>query len=138
MQLPWMTTMGNIICRRTGLLVEDLFTLPKGKSPGIPYKNSIIKSLVSIYELSDDGPQFWIASSQGAIATSAQKDMEFSYVKNYNTSNSSILSNNIVSIAIGRHQLRWFGTDKGISALSNNKWLTPAYQREYPESLFKK
>jgi ligand-binding sensor domain-containing protein len=33
--------------------------------------------------------------------------------------------------------LRWFGTDKGISAFYNNKkWLTPDYQSLYPPVLF--
>jgi ligand-binding sensor domain-containing protein len=32
--------------------------------------------------------------------------------------------------------LRWFGTDKGISALIDNKWLMPDYQSLYPQVLF--
>jgi ligand-binding sensor domain-containing protein len=32
--------------------------------------------------------------------------------------------------------LRWFGTEKGISALYNSKWLTPDYQSLYPQVLF--
>jgi len=98
----------------------------------ISYEN--IKHLV--YELSVDGPQFWIATSQGVIAASAQRDNEFNYLTNYNTSNSDIISNDVLSIAVGQHQLRWFGTDKGISALYNNKWLTPDYQSLYPPVLF--
>ena len=100
--------------------------------PQIPDEN--LKHLV--YELSSDGPQFWIATSQGAIATSAQRDAELNYVTKYDISNSDILSNDVLSIAVGRHQLRWFGTDKGISALFNNKWLTPDYQSLYPQVLF--
>jgi hypothetical protein len=90
-----------------------------------------------VYELSDNGPQFWIATPQGAVATSAQRDNEFNYVTIYNTSNSGILSNDVLSVAVGRNQLLWFGTDKGISAFYKNKWLTPEYQKQYPESLFK-
>ena len=37
-----------------------------------------------------------------------------------------------------RNNLRWFGTSKGISATFDNKWLKPAYQKQYSESLFKK
>jgi hypothetical protein len=101
--------------------------------PKIPSEN--LKNFV--YELSNDGPQFWIVTSQGAIATSLPVDTKFSYVTYYDTANSNIRSNNVLSIAVGRNQLRWFGTDKGISAFYNNKWLTPAYQRQHPESLFK-
>jgi ligand-binding sensor domain-containing protein len=32
--------------------------------------------------------------------------------------------------------LRWFGTDKGISAFYNDKWLTHSYDRKYPEYMF--
>jgi hypothetical protein len=90
-----------------------------------------------VYELSDNGPQFWIATPGGAFAASAQRDNELNYVNNYNTSNSAILSNDVFSIAIGPHQARWFGTDNGISALFGNKWLTPDYQSLYPDVLFK-
>ena len=40
-------------------------------------------------------------------------------------------------LAVGKGPLRWFGTDKGISAFYNKKWLKNAYQRKYPESNFK-
>jgi Domain of unknown function (DUF362) len=102
------------------------------ESHEIPYDN--IKSLV--YELSDNGPQFWIATSQGAIAASATRDEELDYITKYNTSNSNILSNNVLSIAVGQHQLRWFGTDKGVSALFKDKWLTIDYEMLYPQVLF--
>jgi hypothetical protein len=90
-----------------------------------------------VYELSGDGPQFWIATPQGTIATSESEDTQLKNVTIYNTSNSDILSNDVLSIAVGRNQLRWFGTDKGISAFYNNKkWLTPDYQSLYPPVLF--
>jgi hypothetical protein len=107
------------------------FTLLSG-NPRIPYGN--LKHFV--YELSGDGPQFWIATSDGVIATSTRTDTGLNIVTSYDTSNSSILSNDVLSIAVGRHQLRWFGTKKGISALSDTKWLTPDYQSLYPQVLF--
>jgi ligand-binding sensor domain-containing protein len=90
-----------------------------------------------VYELSDNGPGLWISTPQGAVTASLPEDSGITNAAIYNTSNSSILSNNVLSAAVGRNQLRWFGTDKGISALYNKKWLTPAYQEIYPESLFK-
>ena len=90
-----------------------------------------------VYELSGDGPQFWIATLQGTIATSEPEDTGFNNVTIYDTSNSNILSNNVLSVAVGRNQLRWIGTDKGISAFYNNKeWLIPDYQSLYPQVLF--
>jgi ligand-binding sensor domain-containing protein len=42
----------------------------------------------------------------------------------------------VVQVAIGKSPLRWFGTDKGISAFKNDKWLVPDYEEQYPEFLF--
>jgi hypothetical protein len=89
-----------------------------------------------IYELSDDGPGLFIASSQGAAVASLPIDSSTA-VTTFNTKNSAILGNNVFSVITGRNNLRWFGTDKGISALYNKKWLTPAYMRQYPEIMFK-
>ncbi len=33
--------------------------------------------------------------------------------------------------------MRWFGTDKGISALYDKKWLKPDYERKYPKEMFR-
>ena len=41
-----------------------------------------------------------------------------------------------VCIATGKNSIRWFGTDKGVSALSSDKWLTPDYDMYYPEMMF--
>jgi hypothetical protein len=88
------------------------------------------------YELSNDGPQLWIATHQGAIAALLPQDTGFRHANTYDTSNSGILNNNVLSVAVGKRLLRWFGTGKGISALSDKKWLKPAYQEIYPEILF--
>jgi ligand-binding sensor domain-containing protein len=60
-----------------------------------------------------------------------------SAVTTFNTKNSAILSDTVFSVLMVRNNLRWFGTSKGISATFDNKWLTPAYHKQYPESLFK-
>ncbi|MGB8490024.1 MAG: two-component regulator propeller domain-containing protein, partial [Bacteroidales bacterium] len=54
----------------------------------------------------------------------------------YYLDNSEIISENVLAVAVGRKELRWFGTDKGISAFKNRKWLTNSYTRKYPEGLF--
>jgi hypothetical protein len=102
-------------------------------------KNSKIPSEVLMdfkYELSIDGPRFWIATPQGAVVASLPIDA-YSDAIAYNTGNTTILSDSIFSIAIGKNNLRWFGTSKGISALYNKKWLSPLSQKQYPESRFK-
>ncbi|HYQ57560.1 MAG TPA: DUF362 domain-containing protein [Draconibacterium sp.] len=87
------------------------------------------------FELNMDGEAIWLASSNGAYLVSLPIK-ENSAVVNYNTSNSELLSDTIVAMAVGRNSLRWFGTPKGVSALADEKWLTPDYETDYPEVLF--
>jgi hypothetical protein len=54
-----------------------------------------------------------------------------------NMKNSPLKSDNIQSIAVGKKSLCWFATEKGISALYNNKWLKDSYQDVFPDGLFK-
>ena len=90
-----------------------------------------------IYELSADGPKLWFATSKGAVSTSEPEADGFKNINRYDTSNSGLMSNDILAVAAGRDQLRWFGTDKGISAFYRNKdWLINDYQSLYPEVLF--
>ena len=82
------------------------------------------------------GPELWIATPQGATVASLPVDARTG-ATTYHTENTTILSDNVLSVAVGKGSLRWFGTDKGISAFRNKKWLTYSYQRKYPEGLFR-
>jgi hypothetical protein len=90
-----------------------------------------------VYELSDKGPALWISTNQGAVSAMLVEDSGIENAVIFDTSNSGILSNNVLSSVAGRNQLRWFGTEKGISALLGNKWLPAEYRELYPEDLFK-
>ena len=87
------------------------------------------------YEVNPEGTVFWIASANGVTSVSVPFEAGTNATA-YNTDNAAILSNNVVKVAIGKGPLRWFGTDKGISALNNNKWLTTSYEEIYPEMIF--
>lgn len=87
------------------------------------------------YDYSEYGKELWLATPVGATVASIPVDAR-SGATTYYSENSTINSENVVSLAVGKGSLRWFGTDKGISAFYNNKWLTYAYQRKYPESMF--
>lgn len=102
------------------------------KNRKVPTEN--LKDLA--YDFSSYGPELWIATPQGASVASLPVDARTG-ATTYYTENSTILSDNILSVAVGKGPLRWFGTDKGISAFLNKKWLTSAYQRKYPEGMFK-
>lgn len=88
------------------------------------------------YDFSSYGPELWIATPQGATVATLPVDARTG-ATTYYTENSSILSDNVLSLAVGKDALRWFGTDKGVSAFRNKKWLKPAYGRKYPEGMFK-
>ncbi len=98
-------------------------------------KNSNIAAS-GLKSLKYDGSELLVATSKGADVASLPVDAG-SAVATYSPDNSKILSENVLAIAAGKKDLRWFGTDKGISALRNNKWLTNAYVNNYPDALFK-
>lgn len=87
------------------------------------------------YEESEFGQEIWIAGAKGATVASLPVDAK-SGATTYYKENSSIASENVLALTVGKGSLRWFGTDKGISAFRNSDWLANAYERKYPESLF--
>ncbi len=87
------------------------------------------------YDSSDFGMELWLASPLGATVAEIPVDGR-SGATTYYAENSDIISENVVSVAVGKGSLRWFGTDKGISAFLEDAWLTPSYQRKYPEYMF--
>ena len=87
------------------------------------------------YALNPEGSELWIASPNGATVLRLPIDDQTDAIT-YNPENADILSKDVVSIAAGKDSIRWIGTDKGISALSSDKWLTPFYNLHYPERMF--
>lgn len=108
-------------------------------SPVINENSEISPSSLTtfVYELSEEGPELWFATPEGAVSAPLPVDNRFSFKNLYDTSNSSIASNKVLAIAVSRNHLKWFGTDKGISAFYKNKWLANSYRDKYPDALFK-
>lgn len=92
-----------------------------------------LKGLACDY--SEYGKELWLATPTGATVASIPVDAR-SGATTFYPENSTINSENVVSVTVGKESCRWFGTDKGISAFYYNKWLSYAYQRKYPEYLF--
>lgn len=88
------------------------------------------------YDFSSDTSKIWLATPDGATVASLPIKQNTD-ATTYNTENTPLLSKNVYQVAIGKNAIRWFGTDKGISAFSNSKWLTPKYERVYPEVMFR-
>ncbi len=88
------------------------------------------------YRNNPGGPEMWVVSSGGAAVTTLPFDAK-SEVTSYLAENAALISNNVVKVTFGKGPLRWFGTDKGIAAFSDKKWLTLSYDDTYPPAMFK-
>lgn len=88
-----------------------------------------------VYDNSSYGPELWIATQQGATVASIPVDAR-SGATTYYPGNSKIMSENVLAVAVGKKGLRWFGTDKGISAFMEKRWLENDYARMYPDGFF--
>jgi hypothetical protein len=106
--------------------------LTHNKNRKIPSKH--LKSLA--IEYSYNKPDFWIGSNNGAIFSPGSINSITEAIV-FNTKNSPIKSDTVRSVAIGKSLLRWFGTEKGISALFDKTWLKDSYQDVFPDGLFK-
>ena len=90
------------------------------------------------FNFTDYRTELWLATPKGASVATVPLDAT-TRATTLKPDNSELNSKNVVAIAVGRGNgsKRWFGTDKGIAAFYQEKWLTPDYQKKYPESLFK-
>lgn len=110
-----------------------------GKSWALHNKNRKVSSenLKDLaFETSSYGRELWLATPQGATVATLPVDARTG-ATTYYFQNSQIVSENVVGVAIGKDPLRWIGTDKGVSAFYNRKWLKVNYTRKYPADMFK-
>lgn len=77
----------------------------------------------------------WIVSLNGVTVARISHDT-LGEITTYISENSSLTSSNVLQVAVGKDLMRWFGTDKGVSGLRNDKWLTPDYKVLYPDRMF--
>jgi len=92
-----------------------------------------IKDLV--YASSENKNELWMAGANGATVVASPVSAE-SEATTYTPENSKIVGANVKAIAVGNKGFRWFGTDKGISAYRDGKWLTNDYFERYPADMF--
>jgi hypothetical protein len=88
------------------------------------------------YKNTASGPEFWVVSASGATVTTLPFDAK-SEAKTFVSDDASMISTNVSKVTFGNGPLRWFATDKGIAAFSDNKWLTLSYDDTYPFAMFK-
>lgn len=88
------------------------------------------------FDASSDGKELWLASPEGATAVKLPITARSS-ITTYHTGNSELQSDTIRAVAVGSGSLRWFGTNRGVSAFINGKWLTYDYELFYPDVIFR-
>jgi ligand-binding sensor domain-containing protein len=87
------------------------------------------------YDFLSQSHELWIATPRGVTAATLPINSG-SEATTYLKDNSALLSENVLAVAVGKGLIRWFGTDKGISALKDKNWLANSYVRRYPEKMF--
>jgi ligand-binding sensor domain-containing protein len=104
-------------------LHDDNKSLPKQNLKGVTYLAN------------PEGPELWIASPNGVTVARLPIDDQTDAIT-FNPENTPLISKDVFGISAGLDSIRWIGTDKGVSALSNDKWLTPDYATHYTERMF--
>jgi ligand-binding sensor domain-containing protein len=100
------------------------------------FQNIPTQNLQGLTYVADaEGQELWISSPEGATLTRLPMD-EHTESITYNTENASLTSQNVMDVAAGMDSTRWIGTDKGVFALSKDKWLKPDYAMYYTERMF--
>ena len=92
------------------------------ENENIPNKD--LKGLA--HALNEHGQEIWIASPAGATMIRLSAD-SIEGVETLTPENSSLFGGDVVGVAAGINSIRWFGTERGISAMYNGKWLTLSY-----------
>ena len=101
------------------------------RQKGLPKED--LKGLTHV--ANPEGSELWIASPHGATVTRLPVDPQEN-ATTYTPENTPLLSHQVLGIAAGKDSIRWIGTDKGVSALSKDKWLAPDYDLYYTERMF--
>jgi len=86
------------------------------------------------FDMGTEGTGFWIATEGGI--SSLKLPVESSVPATFTTENATILSNNVFKVVIGKNNVKWIATEKGVSAFSGSKWLDVSYDDLYPSVVF--
>jgi len=101
-------------------------------------KNSELKSLY-LYgfalETNDKGEELWTATNGGVAVVKLPFEAE-EQIPVFTRENAAIKSDTIVAVAAGNGPICWLGSNRGISAIKADKWLTPSYEDQYPDGIF--
>ena len=87
------------------------------------------------FDISLEGTGFWIATGSGVSSLKSPFEGD-SPASSYTTDNATILSNSVLKVVVGKNNVKWIGTLKGVAAYSGSKWLDISYDDLYPSVIF--
>ena len=106
----------------------------------------ITKSVIHAidFEQSSYGPEIWLGTDAGVNVAQLPIDA-VSGATTYTKSNTAALfpgqpglaGDKVTVVKVDQKQIRWFGTDEGLSAFRGNRWPTISFGSHYPANFFK-
>ncbi len=87
------------------------------------------------FDSGTEGTGFWIATGSGISSLKSPAEPTAQHAS-YTTDNANLLSNNVMKVFVGKNNVKWIGTSKGVAAYSGGKWLAVAYDDLYPSVIF--
>jgi ligand-binding sensor domain-containing protein len=87
------------------------------------------------FDVSLEGTGFWIATGSGITSLKSPVDGGAASAS-YTTDNATMLSNSVFKVVVGKSNIKWIGTAKGVAAYNGSKWLDISYDDLYPSVIF--
>ena len=76
------------------------------------------------YEDAEDGPEIWLGTNGGVSVVGISETDAITAATPYTPDNTGLVSLTVYSAAVDPGHIKWFGTDKGVSAFTGSEWIT--------------
>ena len=78
-----------------------------------------------VFEITSYGPGFWIGTNGGGVSVAGVSESDaITAATPYTPENTGLASNLVYSAAVDIRNVKWFGTDKGVSTFNGSEWAT--------------
>ena len=76
------------------------------------------------FEVSSYGPEIWLGTNGGVSVIGISETDAISAATPYTPDNTDLVSLTVYAAAVDTAHVKWFGTDKGVSAFTGSEWIT--------------